>query len=191
MPPFSVCVEEGQPEHAPRRCTYTVPSENALKSMAPPSCSTAGRTNSSRSCLMVSSCSEGTMSSSAMNFTDSGSSPAGAAAGASDTAEANLGRASSSLSASTASAWSMSHSRMYSRNCCTIISHPRLSSLVTLTIWPLMNTLVTKGKLNISVAKGLQSMASPLLRNSSCKSPGTRSRSATNFITAGLGVISA
>ena len=85
----------------------------------------------------------------------------------------------------------MSHSRTYSRSCCTIISQPKLSSLVTLTIDPLMNTLVTNGKLNSSVAKGLQSMASAFERNSSCSCPGTSLRSATNFMTAGLGVISA
>ena len=48
MPPLRVAVEDGQPAQDPFIWTYTVLSLNPIKSIAPPSLSTAGFTYSSR-----------------------------------------------------------------------------------------------------------------------------------------------
>src|SRR5690606_20340127 len=44
IPAFKVMVDDGQPLHDPRSSTVTTPSSNERYAMAPPSCSTAGRT---------------------------------------------------------------------------------------------------------------------------------------------------
>ncbi len=44
IPDFKVILEEGQPLHDPRSSTVTIPLSNDLYAIAPPSCSTAGRT---------------------------------------------------------------------------------------------------------------------------------------------------
>src|SRR5690606_1622388 len=52
IPAFKVMVDDGQPLHDPRSSTVTTPSSNERYAMAPPSCSTAGRTSSCSTCLI-------------------------------------------------------------------------------------------------------------------------------------------
>ena len=55
IPDFSVRVDEGHPLHAPFNDTVTLPLLNDSKSIAPPSCSTAGFIYSSKIFLIFSS----------------------------------------------------------------------------------------------------------------------------------------
>ena len=53
IPAFRVMVEDGQPEQEPCNNTFTVPSSNEWKLIAPPSDSTAGLTYSSKTALIL------------------------------------------------------------------------------------------------------------------------------------------
>ena len=121
--------------------------------MAPPSASTAGRTNSSNNAIIASSYSEG------LNLERSTADGDDPPTFASSIMLALL-LISSAGTVETAISLSMSHSRMYSRSCITIMSQSMVPSFVTVTKLCAINTLVTNGKLKSSSARGEEPDAS-------------------------------